>query len=48
MMTIIYQAIIAMVIVFVGWNLYSEKEVPKQLNCALVLIPLVLRFLMIK
>lgn len=48
MITIIYQGIIALVIALVGWNLYTEKKLTNQLNCALVLIPLVLRLLMIK
>lgn len=46
--TLIYRAIIAVVIGLVAWNLYTEKELTKQLNCAMVLIPLVLRVLMIK
>lgn len=48
MITIIYRLIIVMVIAFVGWNLYTEKKTTNQINCALVLIPLVLRALMIK
>lgn len=48
MITLIYRAIIAIVIVFVLWNLYTEEKITNQLNCALVLIPLVLRLLMIK
>lgn len=48
MFTLIYQGIIALVIGFVGWNLFTEKKITNQINCALVLIPLVLRMLMIK
>lgn len=48
MLTLIYRGIIAIIIAFVGWNLYTEKKITNQLNCALVLIPLVLRLLMIK
>lgn len=48
LLTLIYRSIIGLVIVFVGWNLYPEKSFPQQLNCALVLIPLTLRLLMIK
>ena len=48
MITYIYRAIIAIVVVLIGWNLFTEEKITSQLNCALVLIPLVLRFLMIK
>ena len=46
--TIIYRLIVALVIALVGWNLFTEKKIFMQMNCALVLIPLVLRVLMIK
>ncbi len=48
MITIIYRLIVAMVIGLVGWNLFTEKKLSNQLNCAMVLIPLILRVLMIK
>lgn len=48
MITIIYRLIVVMVIALVGWNLFTEKKLTNQLNCAMVLIPLVLRALMIK
>jgi hypothetical protein len=48
MITIIYRLIVAMVILLVGWNLFTEKKLTNQLNCAMVLIPLILRALMIK
>lgn len=48
MLTIIYRLIVALVIALVGWNLFTEKKLTMQMNCALVLIPLVLRVLMIK
>ena len=48
MITIIYRLIGVMVIALVGWNLFTEKKLTNQLNCAMVLIPLVLRALMIK
>lgn len=48
MITIIYRLIVVMVIALVGWNLFTEKKFTNQLNCAMVLIPLVLRALMIK
>ena len=48
MITIIYRLIVVMVIALVGWNLFTEKKITNQMNCAMVLIPLVLRALMIK
>lgn len=48
MITLIYRGIVALVVLLVLWNLYSEKKLTNQLNCALVLIPMVLRLLMIK
>ena len=48
MTTLIYRGIIAIVVALIGWNLFTEKKLTIQLNCALVLIPMVLRFLMIK
>lgn len=48
MITIIYRLILALIVVLVGWNLFSEKKITLQLNAAMVLIPLVLRVLMVK
>ena len=48
MITLIYRGIVALVVALVVWNLYTEKKFTLQLNCAMVLIPLVLRMLMIK
>ncbi|GAB6107777.1 hypothetical protein [Fusibacter bizertensis] len=48
MITLIYRGIIALVVIFVLWNLFEEKKLSHQANAALVIIPLVLRFLMIK
>ena len=48
MITIIDRLIVAMVISLVGWNLFTEEKITNQLNCAMVLIPLILRMLMIK
>lgn len=48
MITIIYRLILALVIVLVGWNLFTEKKLTMQMNAAMILIPLVLRALMIK
>ena len=47
-LTIIYRVILVLVAAVVCWNLFSEKKFSLQLNCALVLIPLILRALMIK
>ena len=48
MTTLIYRGIIAIVVALIGWNLFTEKKLTMQLNCALVLIPMLLRLLMIK
>ena len=48
MITLIYRLILAMIIGLVGWNLFTEKKLTMQLNCAMVMIPLVLRVLMVK
>ena len=48
MITLIYRGIIALVVLLVIWNLYTDKKITNQLNCAMVLIPLVLRMLLIK
>ena len=48
MTTLIYRGIIAIVVALIGWNLFAEKKLTMQLNCALVLIPMILRFLMFK
>lgn len=40
--------IAALVLVLTLVNLFGEKEFKKQMNAALVVIPLVLRILMIK
>lgn len=47
-MTLIYRALVAVVIVFTIWNLFDEEDIMKQANNALVVIPLLLRVLMIK
>lgn len=48
MMMYIYLTIILFILILVILNLLSEKNIPKQLNAALVIIPLLLRLLMIK
>ena len=44
----IYLAIVLYVFILVLINLFIEKDFLKQLNAALVIIPLMLRLLMIK
>ena len=48
MMTWIYRIIVALLAVQVTVCMYTEKKKKKQVNCAIVLIPLILRALMIK
>ena len=48
MITLIDRLILALIIGLVGWNLFTEKKLTMQLNCAMVMIPLVLRVLMVK
>ena len=48
MMMYIYLALVLYVLIMVVLNLLEEKELMKQLNAALVIIPLLLRILMIK
>lgn len=48
MITLIYRGIVALVLIFTGWNLFTEEKITNQANAALVIIPLILRLLMIK
>lgn len=48
MITLVYRGIVALVLVFTVWNLFSEEKLVNQANAALVVIPMVLRLLMIK
>lgn len=48
MMMYIYLALVLYVLIMVVLNLLEEKDLMKQLNAALVIIPLLLRLLMIK
>ncbi|EFS25874.1 MULTISPECIES: hypothetical protein [Fusobacterium] len=48
MMMYIYLALVLYVLVMVVLNLLEEKDLMKQVNAALVIIPLLLRILMIK
>jgi len=46
--TLIYRLIVAFVLILTVWNLFTEENLHKQMNAALVVIPLILRVLMIK
>ena len=48
MMMYIYVALVLYVLIMVVLNLLEEKDLMKQVNAALVIIPLLLRILMIK
>lgn len=48
MLTVIYQAIIALVMIFILWNMWREKDIRNQAIAAMVIIPLLLRLIMIK
>lgn len=48
MLTIIYRLIVLFFIVMITWDLWREKRWSFQLVAGIVLIPLVLRFLMLK
>lgn len=48
MMTLIYRILLGIILIFTVWNLFTEEDVMKQANNALVVIPLLMRLLMIK
>lgn len=48
MITLIYRAIVALVLIFTVWNMFDEEKPVLQANAGLVVIPMVLRLLMIK
>ena len=48
MMMYIYLALVLYVLIMVVLNLLEEKDLMKQVNAALVIIPLLLRIWMIK
>ena len=48
MMMYVYLALLLYVLVMVVANILTEKSITKQLNAALVIIPLILRILFIK
>lgn len=47
-MLYIYLAIIVLLLVFILWNMFTEKDLMLQIDAALVIVPLVLRLLLIK
>lgn len=48
MITIIYRILILIVLLLAVINIFTEDKLTKQIDKALVIIPLILRFLMIK
>ena len=48
LLTITYQAIVALMAVLSVWNLFREKDIRQQAAYVLVICPLILRLLMIK
>ena len=48
MMTYVYLALVLYILVMVVLNILKEKSLMKQVNAALVIIPLLLRILRIK
>lgn len=47
-LTVIYLAIIVMLLGLVIWNMFTEKDIMVQIDAALIIIPLVLRLFLIK
>ena len=47
-LTVVYQLIIAFVLISIIWGIFTETKGTKQIVCAMVLIPLVMRMFMIK
>ena len=47
MITLVYRGIVAMAVVLVAAELFSQRSVKLKVNAGLVLIPLILRALMI-
>ncbi len=48
MLTLVYRLIVLFIICLVIWDLWGEKDWRHQMMAGIVLIPLILRFLMIK
>jgi hypothetical protein len=47
MITLVYRGIVAMAVVLVAAELFSQRSLKLKINAGLVLIPLILRALMI-
>lgn len=47
-MLYIYLGLVLLLGVGIVWNMFREKDILKQLDAALVLVPLILRLLLIK
>ena len=48
LMTIIYELIVAFFSVLFLWNLFTVKDLGKQISCCIVLVPFLLRLFMIR
>ena len=47
-LTWIYLLIIVFLLIFIIWNMITEKDVLRQIDAALVIIPLLLRLFLVK
>ncbi len=47
MITVVYRAIVALAVILVFSELFSQRSLKLKINAGLVLIPLILRMLMI-
>lgn len=47
-MLYLYLGIILFLLIFILWNMVTEKDLMVQIDAALVIVPLVLRLLLIK
>jgi len=48
MITAIYIGIVAVLLVFIVWNMLTEKDLMLQIDAALIMIPLLLRLFLVK
>lgn len=46
--TVVYLVILAALIFFIVWNMFTTKDLMLQIDAALVLVPLLLRLFLIK
>ncbi len=47
-MLYVYLGLVLLLAIGIIWNMFREKDILKQLDAALVLVPLILRLLLIK